>query len=391
MFTADGGSIPLTDHQNLENKLGRIAERIKNQGKKRQFLAETLKKAKNQIEISADEEKSGIVESELVHPVQETPLENLVIAGVDGGVLSKPLHGLDLILLRSVGTVFYYEEEELKEADYHPSERPIPQLINIHEPMDSRELDIRVGLERQLVELDCANEIANNREIDALMLDGSIVPQYVNHASSDKSRKLYKKLINSFTNLYQTCTEKEILLLGAVKDSRSARLASIFQKKIFPKLIENSDLSSDELSSLNKNMDVLTNSRDTAFLDYLLEAGERTFVFNYAEAPANLLENLGDWSNRIRAFYMKPVPYDRPVRVEFISNQKDVVKKTNKIASLVTSLSARHEACALPSVLIEADARAALAKEEISILRDKIADQLEPSTLLDLRRERRPF
>ncbi|KXA96741.1 hypothetical protein AKJ38_02675, partial [candidate division MSBL1 archaeon SCGC-AAA259I14] len=126
-------------------------------------------------------------------------------------------------------------------------------------------------------------------------------------------------------------------------------------------------------------------------LDYFLDPSERSFTFKYSEAPANLLKDLGEWRKKIYSFYIKPVPYDRPTRVEFVKTSRDIQKTIEETATIMNSLSASHDACALPSVLIEADARAALAKEEISILRDSIADRLEPSTMLDLRRERRPF
>lgn len=391
MIPIAGSSISASEHQHLERKVGEIAERIRDQGRKRRLTAEILKSAKDDFEIPIDDEKRDIIETSLVYPVENMDLEDIVVAGVDGGILNKPLHGLDLILVRSVVAIFSYENGNLLGADYHPSEMPVPRLVNVHEPLDSRELDTLVGLERQFSEMSKAKEAVEERDIDALLLDGSIVPQYVRNGAGGRTRELYEDLIESYKELYRTCTEKGILLLGAVKDSRSSRLANIFQKKIFPKLIEDEALSRDEITSFNENKNVLLVSRDTAFLDYLLEAGERTFTFSYAKAPANLLEDLGDWKKQIYAFYVKPVPYDRPVRVEFLSNQDEATETVERAASLVSSLSAGHDACALPSVLIEADARAALAEEEISILRDNISDRLEPSTMFDLRRERRPF
>ncbi len=384
-------SISLSDQQHLEHKLGHIADKIRDQGQKRRLLAKVLRKVKNDIRAPVDQNNCDSIESELVHPIEQIPLEDLDVCGVDGGVLSKPLHGLDLILVRAVAAIFSYEEGSLQHADYHPGEMPIPQLINVHEPLDSRELDTLVGLKRQLTELQKAKEAVENWDVDALILDGSVVPQYVHNASHAKTRNLYRDLINSFTGLYRTCSEKDILLLGAVEDSRSTKMAKIFQEEIFPRVAENGHLNSDELSSFDENKNVLMSSRDTAFLDYFLEAGERTFAFNYAEAPANLLDDLGEWRTRIYAFYVKPVPYDRPTRVEVLGTEDEKLERIEEAASMVNTLSAAHDACALPSVLIEADARAALAEEEISILRDSIADRLEPSTMLDLRRERRPF
>lgn len=386
-----GDSINLTDHKHLENKIGRIAEKIKDQGEKRRLLADLLKHLKNDIKIPIETENNGPIEPNLVYPVGKESLQDLVVVGVDGGVLSKPLHGLDLILVRAAAAIFQYKNGKLKEAEYHPSEAPAPKLVNVHEPLNSQELDLLTGLKRQLTELKRAREAIENKNVDVLMLDGSIVPQYVHQTSKTKTKDLYKKLLNNFTNLYEKCVQEETLLLGAVEDSRSTRLAKIFQKEIFPTILENSNLTDQEIDIFNKNKNIIMNSRDTAFLDYLLEAGERSFAFKYSKAPANLLKDLEPWSERICAFYIKPVPYDRPTRVEFITKPKNPEKTIEKAAALVNSLSASHEACALPSVLIEADARAALSQEEISILRDSIADRLEPSTMLDLRRERRPF
>lgn len=380
-----------SDHHHLEQKLGRIAERIRDQGEKRRLLARILNQVKDDFRIPLDEENHGAIESELVQEVDRASLDDLVIAGVDGGVLNKPLHGLDLILLRSVVAVFSYEGDELQEVDYHPGEMPVPRLINIHEPMDSRELDTLVGLHRQLSEIERAGEIVRKRDIDALLLDGSVTPQYVNHFSKNRTKEVYKRLTDSFTSLYRTCADEGVLLMGAVKDSRSARMAGIFQKELFPELLKNSELSEGDISSLKDNRGILENSRDTAFLDHLLEAGERTFTFKYAKSPGRVLEDLGGWKDNIYAFYVKPVPYDRPVRVEVVSGSDAPLDTVERAAPLVNTLAGGHEACALPSVLIEADARAALEKEEISILRDNIADRLEPSSMLDLRRERRPF
>lgn len=386
-----GDSISLTNHQHLENKIGKIAEKIRDQGEKRKLIAKTLRQVKNEIQLDIEKPTHGPLEPNLVYPVEEKPLKNLSVAGIDGGVLTKPLHGLDLILVRAVSAIFHYNGGGLKNADYHPNEMPAPQLINIHEPLDSRELDVLTGLKRQQAELDRAQETLENRNIDALLLDGSVVPQYTNHAFRTSTRKLYKKLANSFTQLYETCLENNVLLLGAIKDSRSARLARIFQKEIFPKVLENANLTQKEIETFNKNKNVILNSRDTAFLDYFLDPGERSFTFQYSTTPTNLLEGIGDWKNKICAFYIKPVPYDRPTRVELVTKKENNLTTVNKAATLINSLSAAHEACALPTVLIEADARAALEKEEITILRDSIADKLEPSTMLDLRRERRPF
>jgi len=383
-------SINLSNHKNLENKIGTIADKIRTQGEKRRALSELIRNVKKDVEVPDDEER-GPVESKLVYPVEDRSLEDLKVAGVDGGVLTKPLHGLDLILVRAVVTMFQYEDGDLKDVDYHPSEVPAPQLVNVHEPLDSKELDLLTGLKRQLTELQRAYEVLKEVDLDVMVLDGSIVPQYIHKASKERTKELYEKVIETYGKIYKTATRNEVLLIGAVEDSRSTRLTSIFEEDIFPEILENADLSEKDRFKFNENKDVVMESRDTAFLDYLLGAGERSFTFKYSKAPSSLLSDLHPWAKRVRAFYMKPVEYDRPTRVEFLTNPKNPKKTIERTASLVNSLSASHDACALPSVLIEADARASLSQEEITILRDNIADQLEPSTMMDLRRDRRPF
>lgn len=391
MISATKGPTLLGEQDPLEHKIGEIAEKIRDQGRKRRLIAKTLRKVKNDLKLPTNENEMGVVESNLVYDVEDRVLDDIVIAGIDGGVLNKSLHGLDLILVRALAAIFSYDNGDLSDVDYHPSEMPNPDLINVHEPLDSREIDILVGLKRQISEIKRARESVEEKDVDVVMLDGSVVPQYVNNVRSDMTRGLYKKLIYSYRDLYQICEEEEILLLGAIKDSRSSRLSNLFQKKIFPKVIDDLDLSSEELNSIDENSDILLISRDTDFLDYLLDAKQRSFTFRYSESSSRLLKDLGGWKDNIYSFYVKPVPYDCPVRVEFVSNPDDVLDKAERSSSLVSTLSANHDACALPSVLIEADARAALAEEEISILRDSIMDKLEPSTLVELRRERRPF
>ncbi|KXB02275.1 hypothetical protein AKJ44_00970 [candidate division MSBL1 archaeon SCGC-AAA261F17] len=391
MISTMKGPIAMSDHENLEYKLVEIAEKIKSQGKKRRALAKILRRVKDELELPIDEENQEVTETKLVTRTGLDPLNDDTIAGVDGGVLARPLHGLDLILVRAIATIFHYEDESLKQAEYHPSEMPWPELMSIHEPLDSREFELLVGMYRQLTELKRAKEAIENWSIDTLLLDGSIVPQYTSHASKSRTRELYRELVDSFTNLYQTCVKKNVLLLGVVKDSRSARLIDIFQGKILSDIDAGTNLSSNEIASLEDNRSVLLDSRDTVFLDHLLDPGERSFVFRYADAPANLLRDIGDWRNQIHAFYVKTVPYDRPLRIEFVSTPENVSQTADGASSLIRALSAHHDACALPSVLIEADACARLAQEEISMIRDSITDRLEPSTLLDLRRERGPF
>ena len=377
----------------LENTLAEIVERIREQDARRCRIATIVKKLKNSINMAnlVEQEPKAIVEDKLVFDVEPDALSNVVVAGVDGGMLSEALHGLDLILTRAVAAVFHYREGALSITDYYPTEMPEPRLIPVTAPLDAREFELMANMQRQLAELRLATQVVNVCGADVLLLDGSVVPQYVDRfPHSKKVTETYRDLLVAFSDLYGACAESNILIAGAVKDSRGTRFLDILRHKVLQALIEGRDLPKDETSTLLQSDDLLANSRDTAFLDYMLEAGERSCVFKYADAPGALAD-LNKWGQKIYAFYIKTVPYDYPLRVEFVDPRGEPKKTAERAASIVYAISQHHDAYGLPSVLIEADARARLVEEDLYVIHDSIIDRLGPSVLMDLRRNRRPF
>ena len=361
--------------------LANIVERIREQDGLRRKIAEALAGLRG-IALDGVE---GIVEPSFVKPVGPDALSELVVAGVDGGMLEQQLHGLDLILVRAVTAIFHYRDNRLDWAEYFPSEMPSPRLIDIAEPLDAREFELLAGMERQQAELELAAQALKVSGAEFLLLDGSVVPQYTDRFPRDpKLLERYHGLLGAYTGLYDVCSESGAMLAGAVKDSRGGRFIDILMRKIIPRL--------GGLGLKREELETLERSRDTVLLDHVLDVGERTFSFRYAENPSSyVLRDLGEWAMKVYVFYLKSVPFDRPLRVEFIDFEEDPSKTADRIASIVYALSSHHDAFGLPSVLIEADACARLAEEDLCVVRDSIADRLGPSTLLDLRRHRRPF
>lgn len=369
------------EHAGLEDTLDSIAERIRKQEGQRCTVAKALAGLRD-VTLDGVEE---IIETSLVKPIEQDALANLTVAGVDGGMLEQQLHGLDLILLRAVVAIFHYNKAGLEWAKYFPSEMPFPRLIDVAEPLDAREFELLAGMERQLTEIELATEALRTNEVKLLLLDGSVVPQYIDRFPHNQSLlERYHKLLNAYTKLYETCAESEVPLAGAVKDSRGGRFIDILRRKVLPSL--------GGLGLEQKELEILERSRDTVLLDHVLGVGERTSIFRYAESPSKyVLRDLGEWAMRVYAFYLKTVPFDRPLRVEFIDFRDEPAETADRVAPLIYALSSHHDAFGLPSVLIEADVCARLTEEDLSIVRDSIADRLGPSALLDLRRNRRPF
>ncbi|MDI6819827.1 MAG: DNA double-strand break repair nuclease NurA [Candidatus Hodarchaeaceae archaeon] len=386
-------SLPdVANRGDLELTLAEIVGKIREQEVKRRRVAELIKVLKDGVALARINESKlgGIVERRFSVRVEPDGLVNATTIGVDGGVLARPLHGLDLILTRAVAAIFNYRSGALFSADYYPNDMPEPRLTPITEPLDARELELVVAMERQLEELKLAASAIGVCDADILLLDGSVVPQYIDRfPHSKKVLELHRALIDAYLNLYEGCARSDTLLAGVVKDSRGARFIEILMQAL-PSVLEGQGLTRDDASTLAANRDVLANSRDTVFLDHVLETGERSSIFKYADTPS-VLRDLGEWGQRVHAFYLKAVPYDCPLRIEFVNGGEDLVPTAERVASLVYALSSYHDAYGLPSVLIEADARAHLYEEDLDIVRDSIADRLGMSTSLDLRRQRRPF
>jgi hypothetical protein len=82
--------------------------------------------------------------------------------------------------------------------------------------------------------------------------------------------------------------------------------------------------------------------------------------------------------------------FDKPLRVEFVSKQNSSLKElADEIAEVVFTLSSLHKEYSFPSVLIEADLRAGLNEQEISVVYDRLVDKL--GSKIRMRRTNRPF
>ena len=98
------------------------------------------------------------------------------------------------------------------------------------------------------------------------------------------------------------------------------------------------------------------------------------------------------YSKAVNVCYLKPSKYDRALRIEFLSNERNekLTEFVDKISPVICQLSSLHREYAFPSPLIEADLRAGLNPDEIEFVFNKIADKLGNNFRL-MRRDSRPF
>jgi len=342
-----------------------IARNVEEMEKSRSELAQRLRFNSGKIAFTE------AFEREMFYPVKSEGV-NCSVAAVDGGILSEEFHGFDLLIGRSVGVVFEYENSKVKTHKYFPSAIP-PMKYDIKNGLDMRDMNWHKSLFRMRGEIECATEIMEKHKPKYLMLDGSIAPLVSDKPADDSQvRPLYDEVAQKYQQLYETAQKNGVTLLGVIKDSRGRRFNEILEKHA-------------EVVGNN-----LRNASDTNFLFFLLEKGERTFAFRYSNEPARhqVLKDLGQWADKILTFYLKAVELDRPIRVEFLSGGRGF----DEIASLVYSLSQLNRRYAYPAVLIEADLRAAMDGHAMQRVRDALALRLsKSSSALRLRRNTRPF
>ncbi len=318
---------------------------------------------------------------QIILKIEKANLENLKVAGVDGGMVKRSLHGLDLMLLRAVGVVFFYSNGKLEKVEYYPEAMPMPTPKIVFEPLHEVEFEINANYERQIVEVSLASEVIEKFKPEIIFLDGSIIPHYTEKPAKDSLLfPTYKKLISSYLNLFSKAKENNSILAGIIEDSRGTRFCELIKEKI----------------QFDQNFlgfkPLLETTRDTNLLTYVLKHDERTFVFNYSSSPNEhpILKEFGDFSNSIFSFYLKTAEFDRPIRVDFLA-EKNCIEKANFISSVLLNLSG-HSSYGMPSVLIEADQRAKLTENDLELFYSDLLTKVgNIASLFSLRREQRPF
>jgi len=320
-------------------------------------------------------------EETVVLPVKKLELSS-TIAGVDSGFVSKKLSFLDLVLVKTTGVIFTYKDGSLAGSSYYPAPFTFPEPMLLRSGLEKDEEAQSVSLIRLEKEVSCSMELIKKFKPNFLFIDGSIVPQY-----QDKPRKEsevnsdYESIVKLFQKLYKVAEENSTTLIACVEDSRGTRFRQILQEEILPS------------SKVKFDPVLLGTAFDASLLDYYLHAGERTFAFPYTNNTENhaiLKDYYPEWSKSIFVFYLKSSDFDKPLRVEFIcKDKKNLAKCAEEIAGIVFSLSSLHKEYSFPSVLIEADLRAGLSEQEISVVYDRLVDRLGGK--IRMRRSNRPF
>ncbi|MFH8092953.1 MAG: DNA double-strand break repair nuclease NurA [Candidatus Aenigmatarchaeota archaeon] len=342
--------------------------------RQRKKISEALRKLNGKIELNFPEKF-------LFKRVEEDPLEDLKVAGIDGGLAKESLHGIDLIFIKAIGVVFKFKKGKLEEVSYHPKPWPQPILNLVFDPFSELEFEMNSNMQRQINEVEIACETLEKFRPDLLLMDGSIIPHYVYKPEpSSPLFQIYQYMITSYKKLFSLASENKTILAGIIEDSRGTRFCEILVREL------------GSLPEIREARVLLEKTKDTNLLSYTLEPKERTFPFPYSSEPTThpILREFGEFSSKIQSFYLKATQFDRPIRVDFLCNS-NVSEISDKISSVILSTS-NNNSYAFPSVLIEADLRVRFSTKEA---KDYIVYFLNKLTnlpaMFELRRKKRPF
>ena len=364
---------------NINNAINEAVSRIKSIESGRKIHAEKLNELRKLDLFSFN--SPDLLEKDFIKKISPTQL-NYRIAGVDSGFLGKRLHAIDIVLVKAVAAIFDYEKSSLQACSYFPKSFSFPTPFISSNALENDEFECNKSLLRLKQEISTAIQTIENFKPDYLFLDGSIVPQYADKPRKDsKIASNYYDMISLFQELYSTAEQNNCCLIGAVEDSRGSRIRAILQEQILSK----------QKILLPEQLE---NYFDSSLLSYLLKKNERSIAFSYSnnvEKHPVLMEFDKKFSKAIHALYLRPSELDRPLRIEFLCSE-NISAEADKVASIALSLSSFHREYAFPIVLIEADLRARLNLQEVSLMFDKIVDKLGRETaFLAMRRDSRPF
>ncbi len=282
------------------------------------------------------------------------------VGAVDASIILQEFHAFDLMITKTVGAVFEYENGKLKNYEYLPS--PFPkEKLHVHGSMDLMELNNYRNIVRLKEEIALASKVAE--KCDLLLVDGSLVPLPGDKPSGKELRKEYEVLLELYRDLFSKHEDK---VVGVVKDSRSRRF----------------------LEEYSAHMDsaVMGNSTDSTMLDLVLEKGEMSRVLTYSKDAQNnqVLKDLLPYSERLNCAYLKPGKNDRPVRIEFFGENRELIEKVYALCNINDNYS-------YPAILIDVDLRALIDPRNV----ERIYREIEVAPFLRdarmLRRNSRPF
>jgi len=399
--------IGYTKEELLFKNLKEIAfDFLKIEETKKGFM-ETIQKNMGALDFSGfiEDPYFDIKENILTREMSHANIRGLNVASVDGSSVVKHFMNADFSFLKAICVKYYFYKNHSSKIKYYPDisgyNNYLVQgnFINL----DETNVDAQISMDMNFMEIRLLNDLIETSDnLDLIIIDGSIVPMPINllfGRDYDISQK-YDKLLREYRRLYANCIDKDIILIGSIKDTRTSALIHSLRSGI--QLLKPNTSRLSDFIKINYRQ-ILNYFSDLDFFTRLLNKSERSCIFNCKKDMEKIREpgikreipNYFPYS--FYAFYLKTVKHDTPCRIEFFTNEDNTIKeasdKADLISSIILPISSYNENYGLPIPQIEAHRRAVFKPSEINLLFNNITRNLRMNgiTLLEKRRARRPF
>ncbi|MFX1392274.1 MAG: DNA double-strand break repair nuclease NurA [Promethearchaeota archaeon] len=401
-------NIGLTKEQILLKNIKFIAqEYIELEKIKDKFCRIILKNLKN-LEFSdfTQYPKFFIKEKYIKKPVSASCISGLNVVSVDGSSITKTFMNVDFSFLKAIAVKYYfYKNGKHAKIEYYPDLNGFNNY-SIQSNYINRDENIvqnKISIDMTFMEINLLNKlIERSTDIDFIIIDGSIVPTPINLLFSQdlEISKKYDNLLKEYHKLYSNCKDKGIVLIGSIKDTRTAALSHLLRDSIQLLRPNKDNLSSFTEINYRKIIDFFS---DLDMFNKLLTKSERSCIF-VCKREIDKIRDTGIKKEipyyfplTFYAYYLKTAKYDIPCRIEFFTDEgidlNKASEKADLISSIILPISGINEHYGLPIPQIEAHRRAVFKQQEINLLFNNLTRILNKNgvLLLEKRRNRRPF
>ncbi len=347
----------------------------------------------------------NIKENFLKKEVSAANIRGLNVVSVDGSSVVKKFMNVDFSFLKAIAVKYYFLKNNVSKINYYPDISGYNNYYVQGNYINREEsaIDSKISMEMTFMEINLLNKLLErNDDIDLIVIDGSIVIMPINllFAKDFEISKAYDKLLKEYQKLYLNCKEREIILIGSIKDTRTSALTHLLKSSI--QMLKPNAARLNEFIKINYRQ-ILDYFSDVDLFNRILSKYERSCIFN-CKREIDKIRDTGIKKEipyyfpfNFYAFYLKTVQHDTPCRFEFFMDEsasnEDAARRADLISSILLSISSYNEFYGLPIPQIEAHRRAVFKTPEINLLFNNLLRTLKSYgiPLIEKRRTRRPF
>ncbi|MHA2287740.1 MAG: DNA double-strand break repair nuclease NurA [Promethearchaeota archaeon] len=364
---------------------------------------------KNQAEIDFKEflkyPNYDIKENVLKKDVTTSNIRGLNVVSVDGSSVLKKFMNVDFSFLKAIAVKYYFYKNQSSKIEYFPDKTGFNNY-NVQGTYLNREdvaVDTKISMDMTFMEINLLNKLIEKKSnIDLIIIDGSVVIMPINliFAKDSEISRNYDQLLKEYQKLYSNCNERNIILIGSIKDTRTSALTNLLRSSI--QMLKPNSTNLTDFIKINYRQ-IMDYFCDLDLFNRFLEKSERSCIFN-CKKDLDKIRDTGIkkeipyyFPQSFYAFYIKTAIYDTPCRIEFFMNDKhslnEASAKADLISSILLPISSLNEFYGLPIPQIEAHRRAVFKPQEINLLLNNLSRTLSSYgvSLLEKRRTRRPF